>query len=163
MTDLLCWSGDRRFGLQVKDPFVKRMLDECGKAYPEETGGILIGYYTPEHDCAVVTELSGPPDDSVQRMRVFHRGIQGLQVWVNALWRKKRHFYIGEWHFHPGGPPLPSGDDSAQMEELSADRKLRCPEPILLIIGGDPKADWTAAGFVYPIGNGRVPLQRDVS
>ncbi len=158
MSDLLLWSKDRKYGLSLKESILLEGLKECADSDSQETGGILVGYYTTAHDCAVITALSGPPEDSIRKPSLFERGTRGIQSWIFNLWREQRYFYLGEWHFHPGGASVPSHDDTEQMRKLSKDRKLKCPEPILLIIGGDPKGAWTANAYVFPVGQEYVPL-----
>lgn len=150
MNDLLLWSRDRRFGLSVKGSLLSEGLKECALSGFQETGGILVGYYTPAHDCAIVTALSGPPEDSIRKSFLFKRGTQGIQSVILRLWQEKKHFYLGEWHFHPRGASIPSHLDIEQMKALSKNKKLKCPEPILLIIGGNPKDAWTVNAFVFP-------------
>ena len=161
MSDLLLWSRDRRFGLSLKKSLMLEILDKCKDSTSKETGGILVGYYAPAYDCAIVTALSGPPEDSIREPRFFVRGTKGIQRWIFRLWREQRSFYLGEWHYHPGGPPVPSPDDREQMHRLSNNRKLRCPEPVLLIIGGNPKGSWTANAYVFPANQVCVPLYDD--
>lgn len=161
MSDLLLWSKDHRFGLFLKESLLLGSLKECADSDCQETGGILVGYYTAAHDCAIVTELSGPPADSIRKPRFFERGTQGIQDWVSRLWQERRHFYLGEWHFHPDGASIPSRDDTEQMKKLSKDKRLKCPEPILLIIGGDPKSEWTANAYVFPADQEYVSLLSD--
>ncbi len=158
MGDLLLWSKDHRYGLSVREDLLAECVEECSRSSPQETGGIVVGYYTPPHDCAIVTALGKPPNDSIQRSGFFERGTSGIQRWLRKLWRHHRHYYIGEWHFHPGGASFPSQTDTAQMKVLSKDAKLKCPEPILLIIGGDPGHDWNVKAYVYPTDHGCVPL-----
>lgn len=150
MSELLLWAKDRKFGLSLKESALIHCLKECAESCSQETGGILVGYYTPAHDCAVITELGGPPEDSIRKSTLFERGTRGIQSWISRLWREQKHFYLGEWHFHPGGASIPSQDDIEQMQKLSQDKRLKCPEPILLIIGGDPKREWTANAYVFP-------------
>ena len=45
-------------------------------------------------------------------------------------------YYLGEWHYHPNVSSTPSKTDKKQMIILSQDSKLKCPEPILIIVGG---------------------------
>lgn len=161
MSDLLLWSKDRKFGLLLKESLLLEGLKKCSDSNPQETGGILVGYYTPEHDCAVITALGGPPEDSICGPRFFKRGTKGIHRWISQLWRKQKHFYLGEWHFHPGGTPVPSPDDREQMQILSKDKKLQCPEPILLIIGGNPKGAWSVNAYVYPAVQDCVQLLPD--
>src|SRR6266567_2725653 len=92
----------------------KRLLAHCIKARQLETGGILIGHYTPLGDQAVITGVIGPPRDSIATPSVFIRGLHGVQKLINGAWRR-RDYYLGEWHFHPFALPIPGGQDRRQI------------------------------------------------
>jgi len=116
-----------------------------------ETGGILVGWYTETLDCAMVMHASEEPADSRKGRTCFHRGVAGLQQWLQKLWcGKRRHYYLGEWHFHPAGASLPSGTDISEMKSLSKSMGYHCPEPLLIIIGGNPPSIWEMRVFVFP-------------
>jgi integrative and conjugative element protein (TIGR02256 family) len=132
------WSVDLQFGLRIEHTQIKRIVHFCKITPGKETGGILIGYYTNDLACAVVTTISGPPLDSIVTHTRFYRGIVGLQGWIDRLWRKRRHYYLGEWHFHPSNKPSPSPDDIRQMVIIASMPEFHSPEPILLIAGYDP-------------------------
>lgn len=149
MADLELWASDRRFGLKIPDAVVQHMLKQCQRAYPFETGGIFVGYYSDTCDCAVVTAASKAPRDSRSGRTWFERGVQGMQRWLDRLWQKHRHYYLGEWHFHPGAAPQPSPTDRDQMQRIAASHQYHCPEPVLLIIGGNPPHHWTSAAYVF--------------
>src|SRR5262249_52669095 len=138
--DKLFRSGDQRFGVRIAGAELDRMIRQCRRAGRKETGGILVGRYTPTHDCAVVTAASDAPRDSRAGGTWFSRGVAGLQRWLNTLWRASS-YYLGEWHFHPFASASPSGDDLAEMKSISAAESHHCPEPLLLIVGGDPDKD----------------------
>jgi integrative and conjugative element protein (TIGR02256 family) len=152
------WSHDRRFGLRVSSAEVSGLLRICADSGSIEVGGILVGSYTIMRDCAVVTAISGPPSDSRRGPTWFHRGVVGLQQWLDRYWRVLRHFYLGEWHYHPSGSSLPSQSDVSQMERIAASAVYRCPEPLLLIVGGDPDVGWTMGAYVFPRGEQRIRL-----
>jgi integrative and conjugative element protein (TIGR02256 family) len=147
MTELIFRSSDNRYGLHLPPPIVNDLLSRCREAKMLETGGILVGRYNPNHDWAIVSMVSDAPADSRRGPTWFERGVTGLQRWLNGLWRQ-REYYLGEWHFHPGGPPSPSSTDLSQMQEIADAESYHCPEPILLIIGGDPRGSWTARSLV---------------
>ena len=44
------------------------------------------------------------------------------------------------------------------MQKFSKDKRLKCPEPILLIIGGNPKDTWNVSAFVFLADKDYVPL-----
>jgi hypothetical protein len=150
-------SPDRQFGLKLPESEIARMAGFCKKAERKETGGILVGLYTDGLDFAVVTAASKAPRDSQAGPTWFRRGVSGLQRWLKRLWKSKR-FYIGEWHYHPFSPPDPSGTDVSEMTEVSNDSGYRCPEPVLVIIGGDPTGDLRIRVFVFPSGQAHAEL-----
>lgn len=129
---------DHGVAIMITEAIRNRLLAYCEKAHQLETGGILIGHYTPLGDQAVITEVVGPPRDSMATQRSFIRGLHGLQRLINRAWRR-REYYLGEWHFHPFSRPSPSDSDRRQMIAFSKDPAYRCPEPILVVVGGDPQ------------------------
>ncbi len=152
------WSADRKFGLRINGTEVQKLMGHCKKAGDTETGGILVGFYTETHDCAIVTDLCGPPSDSRSGKTWFWRGVHGLQEWLRQLWTDKR-FYLGEWHFHPHSGAVPSQIDCDQLEEISRSTQYNCPEPILLLVGGTPPRRWEMAAHVFPRMQACVPLE----
>jgi integrative and conjugative element protein (TIGR02256 family) len=156
----LC-SSDSRFGIRLSSAHTAFLLDECAAAAANETGGILIGRYTDNHTMAVVSEVTRAPTDSTRGPRWFDRGIAGLSQKLRSSWHRTGTFYLGEWHYHPGGNPTPSSVDATQMQNISSSRAYSCPEPILLIVGGGPQA-WSTAAYVYPHGADRQTLSRCV-
>jgi integrative and conjugative element protein (TIGR02256 family) len=150
-------SPDRRFGLLLDEKIVREILSFCAVADGVETGGILLGRYTPDLECAEVTMVTGAPSDSQAGRTWFNRGTAGLQRLVLRLWREKREYYLGEWHYHPGAAPTPSRTDITQMRKIATDPKRACPEPVLVIVGGDPTGDWVLAAGVY-LGHRTEPL-----
>ena len=155
------WSTDRKFGLRIRDTEVQKFMGHCKQAGDRETGGILVGFYTETHDCAIVTDLCGPPSDSRSGKTWFRRGVHGLQGWLQQLWTDKR-FYLGEWHFHPHSRAVPSKVDCDQLEEIARSGQYNCPEPVLLLIGGGPPQRWEMAAYVFPKMQPWVPLEERV-
>jgi len=150
MPDLNFCSLDRRFGLSVPSRVVDGILSVCGPAGPSETGGVLVGHYSKRHDCALVTSFSGPPSDSKAGPTWFERGVTGIGTWLKSLWIKQADYYLGEWHFHPGGAPVMSPRDIEEMSSISRSRIYKCPEPVLLIIGGIVPDKWHPGAYVFP-------------
>lgn len=150
MRDLAFWSSDRRFGLMIPPRVVQSVIRLCKAASDFETGGVLVGHYSKRLDCAFVTSCSGPPRDSRVGKAWFNRGVKGISGWLQTLWKKQADFYIGEWHFHPGGAPVMSPRDIREMTSISNSQIYRCPEPVLLIIGGRVPDSWKAGAYVFP-------------
>ncbi len=132
---------DRSIAVEIEPQAMKSMLRVCARAGGLETGGVLIGRYSPFGDRVVVSRVTGPPPDS-QRFRFnFIRGIAGLSRRFELVWREGL-YYVGEWHLHPHGPPRPSSTDVNQVMLFSSEAGYRCPHPILVILGGDPSSEW---------------------
>lgn len=160
MADLGFCSADKRYGLWLADAAWTGILQLCTEARDHETGGILIGRYSAELDCAMVTSVSGAPHDSRAGRTWFQRGVRGLKRLLEQAWTNEESHYIGEWHFHPGGQPAPSGTDRQQLEEIARSPIFRCPEPILLIVGGRPPEAWEVSAHVFPRGCRTIELTR---
>jgi hypothetical protein len=151
-------SADTRYGLLIEDKELTQILQTCRLARTRETGGILVGSYNAALDCGAVSSVSvAPPDSRSERTR-FYRGVLGLQKWLDQIWHRHRFYYLGEWHYHPGGTPIPSGIDEAQMQYIARLPAYHCPEPVLLIIGGDPMVQCSMCAFVFPNGSGPIEL-----
>ncbi len=150
-TDLSFRSEDGGFALALPDRARRTMLHACRRADTIEVGGILIGYYGTTLDRAFVTTASSAPRDSRGGPTWFERGTIGLQRRLDRVWRTKKHFYLGEWHYHPHASAEPSLADLAQMAAFAKDPAIRCPEPLLLIVGGNPHAHWNMQAFVFPL------------
>jgi integrative and conjugative element protein (TIGR02256 family) len=130
-------ANDHSVAIVLTRAIRESLMGYCVNAGQHETGGILVGHYTPLGDQAVITQVSGAPPDSKAGRSWFVRGFAGLQQLINVAWRR-RNYYLGEWHFHPFAAPDPSDRDRQQILEFSRDRNYRCPEPILVVVGGDP-------------------------
>lgn len=123
---------DGRFGLEIGDRELLEMKKLCADAGSQETGGILVGRYVDARATAKVIRITSAPSDSRAGPTWFHRGTLGLQTLLDALWREGS-YYLGEWHFHPRGAPIPSDRDSDELRSIATKDAYRCPEPILLI------------------------------
>lgn len=161
MSDREWWSDNRQFGLRLAEQQLDKLLRLCRISDPQETGGVLVGYYTPNHDCAIVTDVSEPPSDSKRSCNSLYRGMRGLQGWLDGLWRSRKQYYLGEWHYHPRGEAAPSGTDQTQMWRISKNRKYHCPEPILAIVGGLASSYEDLRIFVFPRKAGILELRYD--
>lgn len=130
-------TADRRLAVVIGDNIRSRLIAHCARAGRNETGGVLVGRYTDLHDQALITEVSGPPRDSIHMRVSFIRGLVGLQRRIDRAWRR-HDYYLGEWHFHPYMDATPSDRDRKQITAFARDPAYACPQPILIVIGGDP-------------------------
>lgn len=148
------WSvPDGTYRIEIEPRAWTTILQLCSRAGQEETGGILIGYYTNDQTTAVVTEATPPPKDSLFGPTWFHRGIAGIRRLLSVLWEKSdRRYYLGEWHYHPSQNVEPSSTDIEQMVRISEDPSYHCHKPIMLILGQGKGGRRSANAFVFPRG-----------
>jgi hypothetical protein len=93
------WSADRRFGIRLNLSHIRRMSLQCVRSYPEETGGILVGFYNSSLNCAVVTNVFFATRDSKKGRTWFLRGVHGLQTILNQLWMRHKGYYLANGIF----------------------------------------------------------------
>lgn len=139
-------SEDMSFGLQIPRSELNSIYKMC-LASSNETGGILIGYYSADLSWAIVTKATAPPAGSIRRAFTFVREGKSLTRLLDKYWKKKQ-YYLGEWHFHPNASAQPSSTDLNTMRRLADTESLHCPEPILCIIGGN-RSCWTLYCSVF--------------
>lgn len=140
-------SQDEKFFVDISNDCLDYILKNVKKTGTYETGGILTGNYSDDLKTAFIKLSTGPPVDSKTGPTWFNRGTQGLKKLINKLW-SKNNYYLGEWHFHPNALPIPSGQDKRQMKEIALSKQYNCPEPIMLIIGGN-HIEYKIAVFVF--------------
>lgn len=136
----------------------EKMIFFSHKANPCETGGILVGNYSSDQTTASITQITSPPKESKHHKFSFYRSSTGLMQFLNSMWNQGQ-YYLGEWHYHPNSPPIPSNTDLRQMSTLSKNNKLKCPEPILIIIGGSIK-EWKVSVGIY-VNDKYISLRRE--
>ena len=154
------WRTDcRNYGMIIEKSPWETIRAECAKSINQETGGILIGYYSNNNQTAIVCEATPPPNDSQKGRNWFWRGVTGLRSLLLDRWNENRKtYYIGEWHYHPAQVIEPSTTDLKQMIGISKSKRYYCSEPILIIIGRGSKAETPARAFVFPNGQERLEL-----
>ncbi|WP_185805426.1 Mov34/MPN/PAD-1 family protein [Bacillus canaveralius] len=157
--DNLCVADPQNmFKLNISQSLIIEICNLCKISLPNETGGILIGTYKENFTCASVSEILKAPPDSKAGPTWFFRGTKGVKKKLDNLWVEKKHYYLGEWHFHPNGSSDLSNQDIKQMTLIANDNAYKCPEPILLIIGGN-LLSWEYSSYVFPKGKEFVRFQ----
>lgn len=89
---------------------------------PNETGGVLVGYYDLNLNTVVIVDALPPPPDSKSTPHSFERGTEGLAEKIKDISMRTAGVvgYVGEWHSHPDNyPAVPSTDDLIQLSYLA--------------------------------------------
>lgn len=103
-----------------------------------ETGGILFGH-TAFLKIIWVDEISGPPPDSLQSCEAFVCGTAGVSEMNDEKEKRTRKSvsFVGMWHTHPLGIPLPSNTDLGAMANLLTGGQFQAKRFLMGIAGGD--------------------------
>lgn len=127
--------------------------------YPNEVGSPLFGSYSDDGHEARVSGIGPLSPDSRGTRSTFSRGVRGLREFFANLFKNSqgRMHYVGEWHSHPNGAPIPSGTDDANMMAIARDPKAECPECIEIIVGISAQTTEKSV-YVYSRERNRVEL-----
>lgn len=115
-----------------------------------ETGGILFGQIDAFLRIVWIDEVSGPPPDSAASPKGFVCGTAGVATMNDE--KVARSFgsvaFIGMWHTHPEGLPIPSSTDLQAMQDLLRDGGAYTGRSFLmLILGGTSAKPLISAGL----------------
>jgi integrative and conjugative element protein (TIGR02256 family) len=104
---------------------------------PNETGGVLIGYFDRQHYAIYIVDALPAPQDSIERPILFIRGIHGLQKEISRIKKATMSHldYVGEWHSHPPrcSPEL-SGIDRRELRTLTEEMSAANLPALMLIV-----------------------------
>jgi integrative and conjugative element protein (TIGR02256 family) len=127
--------------LWVPSVALDAMTAEADERAPNETGGVLLGYWSSARDTAVVEHVVGPGPRALHRLTEFvpDHGHQASEI--ARLFRRERGNldYLGDWHTHPVGPLTLSWKDQFTLRRIAQDGAARAPQPVMLLLaGGSP-------------------------
>lgn len=153
-------SPDGKYTVSISSEAFEDMVRLAREQAPVETGTALVGSYSDDGHQAVVTALAPMSADSRGERFRFHRGVAGLRRFLSRVFNSSggRTHYVGEWHSHPGGAPVPSATDEENAMEIAVDPKAQCAECIFVILG--LRGQTAELGiYVFSRTRGRVDLQ----
>lgn len=132
-----------------------------------ETGGHLFGERDSASRVVWIDEITGPPPDSEATPDGFVCGTAGVSDVSDTKRTNSRGAtrYLGMWHSHPDGEPVPSPTDYEAMQRLltGTDEGPREQRGLLLIAGGDLEAKTRMSVMEYSREQSRslANVQRD--
>lgn len=116
-----------------------------------ETGGLLFGERNALLKTLWVDDASAPPPDSSHSAGGFICGVRGTAELAKEKARRTFDLvrFLGMWHTHPGGRPLPSATDVNGIEQLVEATETPSGESLMLIVGGREKGQYDTAAYVF--------------
>lgn len=130
----------------IEQDLVDRLAAEADRLYPQETGGVFLGYWDADGPDAVITAIIGPGPDAVHRTHGFipDYGYQETRIAEHYEASGRRHTYLGDWHTHPDtNHARLSWRDRRTLARIAAAPEARIPVPLMGVLTGGPE-DWTA-------------------
>ncbi|MEW6533989.1 MAG: patatin-like phospholipase family protein [Candidatus Auribacterota bacterium] len=102
-----------------------------------ETGGVLFGEIDDTLKVIWISNILGPPPDSISAKSQFICGIEGVKEFHTLKEKESRGSirYIGMWHTHPSSSSQPSPIDLAGMCTLLNETGSMNSKQLLLIVG----------------------------
>lgn len=117
---------------------VNEMLAETEDKAPNETGGVLMGYWSTPWEEAVIVKAIGPGPNAIHTPYAFKPDGEyhwkEIEIEYNAT--EGRHTYLGDWHSHPSGGLYISPADRATLVKIAKCKEARAPQPLMMILSG---------------------------
>ena len=110
------------------------------KRLPNETGGVLVGYFDVPRRCVYVVDALRAPADSVEHKTAFIRGYAGLREELAGIEARTggQVSYVGEWHSHPQGAGVgASPDDEVLLATIAEEVRVDGWPGVMMIVGGN--------------------------
>jgi integrative and conjugative element protein (TIGR02256 family) len=108
----------------------------ASRTYPNETGGVLVGFDA--GNGLVVTAVVGPGPQATHKHDGLVPDYDFHDAEIKRLYVEsgRLHTYLGDWHSHPDGPAMLSTRDKRTLKAIAAYREARAPIPIMGILAG---------------------------
>lgn len=102
---------------------------------PNETGGILMGYWSSE-GAVVVTHAIGPGPDARHSRHAFYPDVKFHDSETERIYRESGRIstYLGDWHTHPHGANNMSQRDRKTLLNIACAPEARAAKPLMAIL-----------------------------
>jgi len=117
------------------------MVREFLRKLPNETGGVLVGYWLADSEGAVITDVLGPGPHAKHRKISFVPDASYHESEIARLYEEsgRLHTYLGDWHSHPDSTTRLSLTDRHTLLTIAKHAEARVLTPLMAVIGeSDP-------------------------
>ncbi|QXE85558.1 Mov34/MPN/PAD-1 family protein [Geomonas nitrogeniifigens] len=122
---------------------LEKLAEEKG---PQETGGLLVGYFSGDDKDVVITGITGPGPKAQHGRHSFCPDYASDRVEMERIFEKSDGlaWYLGDWHTHPTGHAYLSFLDRKALKSIAKFEGNFVPRPIMLILGrgGGGTSSW---------------------
>lgn len=112
------------------------MVKEAKSKAPNETGGILLGYWSLHQKEAVIAKVIGPGPKATHTTYSFYPDgdFHQSQIEREYFRSNREHTYLGDWHTHSSVQTELSSIDRATLKKIANTHEARAPNPLMLIL-----------------------------
>jgi integrative and conjugative element protein (TIGR02256 family) len=124
---------------------------ESQRAYPLETGGILMGVRSADGRRVRVCAVIGPGPRATHEVDAFAPDQRWQEREVARVYETSGRItiYLGDWHTHPDGLPRPSRRDESTAFTIASAPAARAPRPIMAIVSVRRTGSMRLAAFDF--------------
>lgn len=128
------------------------MLEEATLRFPNETGGVWMGYRVESSRDTVVVDAIGPGPKAGFEPNSFRADVRYQHDQIDQLYHAsgRQNSFIGDWHTHPVSRPYLSPIDRAAIREIAGNPLSQQPNPVMGVLGGGEP--WRLAAWRYARG-----------
>lgn len=118
---------------------LEEALREAQRAWPLETGGLLLGW-SPKPGAVVIRQVIGPGPQADHRAATFTPDAPWQEQQLAQAYEQagRRLNYLGDWHTHPRGTVRLSSTDRATLRRIATHADARAPHPVMVLLAGGP-------------------------
>jgi len=140
--------------IRLARALLRQLRAESLRTFPNETGGILMGWWSADDHGATVRSVIGPGPKAQHGRYTFIPDDEWQEREVARLYQESGRTlsYLGDWHTHPYGIPTPSIRDRRTLCRIARHRAARAPQPLMLILGVSGRRTVVAGAVRYTRG-----------
>ena len=119
------------------------MVKEFLRKLPNETGGVLVGYWLEDSEGVVITDVVGPGPGAKHGKISFVPDASYHESEIARLYEEsgRLHTYLGDWHSHPDSTTRLSLTDRHTLLKIAKHVDARVSTPLMAVVGeSDPLA-----------------------
>jgi integrative and conjugative element protein (TIGR02256 family) len=127
----------------ISNTLREALFSEVERAFPLETGGILMGYAT--ENISVISTIIGPGPEAIHGPNSFAPDYDYHESEVARVYEssQRKWSYLGDWHSHPRQIHASlSKKDIQTLRRIASFKEARVNRPLMLIVTGEPSI-WT--------------------
>lgn len=115
------------------------MAQEGKRTVPNETGGVLMGYW-PSENTVVITHIIGPGSNARHTRYAFYPDLDFHEREIKRVYIESERIstYLGDWHTHPHGGNGTSQRDRKTLLNIACAPEARAPKPLMAILSIRP-------------------------